>query len=88
MRLDDQLHRIGTAAIRGPFPQRAARNLAPQFLAYLVTVTPRRRPPPQRGEGVTVGGGEHDMPARGIRGTGLLRHGLQNFLIPERLTIR
>jgi hypothetical protein len=28
------------------------------------------------------------MPARGIRGTGLLRHGLQDFLIPERLTIR
>ena len=33
VRLDDQLHRIGAAAIGGPLPQRAARNLPPQFPA-------------------------------------------------------
>ena len=85
MRLDDQLHRIGPAAIRGPLSQRAARNLPPQLPAYLVPVTPRRRPPPQRGEGVTVGGSEHDMPARGISRTGLLRHGLKASSPVERL---
>ena len=87
VRLHDQLHRVGSAAIRGPLPQRAARNLAPQFPSHLVAVTPRRRPSPQRGEGVTVGGGEHDMPTRGIRGTGLLRHVLKASSPVERLII-
>jgi len=80
MRLDDQPYRIGTAAIGGPFPQRAPRNLAPQFPAYPVPVAPRRRPPPQRGEGVTVSRGQHDMATGGIHGTVLSRHALHGFL--------
>ena len=68
VRVHDLQHRVGSADRWCPVRQRGPRDPLPQFATHAVPVRPCGRSTTERGEGVTVGTGQHDVAGRSLGG--------------------